>query len=306
MDGIISYMDKKNTVILIVDNDDTNRLIIEDALKDEGYSIVSTLNGEEAWEKLLREESKISAILIDSSLSHLGGLKFLHKVQSDARYSNIPIILQTLLGDKVSITEGIEAGAFYYLTKPFSQKAFLAVVKNAITIFDLIQTYEEKDVNVKSQIFSALNYAELQFQTLPEARQLAQSLAEINSETHGMVLGLTELFINAIEHGNLAISYEEKTRFVNNGTWEDEIEARLSLDEYKNKWVHVQVNYSETKIVIKITDDGKGFDWEEYMEISPDRAFDLHGRGIAMSRMLSFDTLEYKSIGNEVVATKNL
>ena len=37
------------------------------------------------------------------------------------------------------------------------------------------------------------------------------------------------------------------------------------------------------------------------MEMSPERAFDTHGRGIAMSRLLSFDALDYRGCGNEVV-----
>ena len=36
--------------------------------------------------------------------------------------------------------------------------------------------------------------------------------------------------------------------------------------------------------------------------MSPERAFDTHGRGIAMARMLSFDEIEYQSSGNQVVA----
>jgi hypothetical protein len=55
-----------------------------------------------------------------------------------------------------------------------------------------------------------------------------------------------------------------------------------------------------------IADQGDGFDWQKYLEISPERAFDPHGRGVAMSRMMSFDTLEYIGSGNRVIATKKL
>ena len=49
-----------------------------------------------------------------------------------------------------------------------------------------------------------------------------------------------------------------------------------------------------------VRDQGKGFDWQQYLEMSPERAFDTHGRGIAMSKLLSFDRLEYRGCGNEV------
>ena len=47
---------------------------------------------------------------------------------------------------------------------------------------------------------------------------------------------------------------------------------------------------------------GVGFDWTPYMDFDPDRAFDPHGRGIAVARLSSFDDLEYIGDGKEVVA----
>jgi hypothetical protein len=54
---------------------------------------------------------------------------------------------------------------------------------------------------------------------------------------------------------------------------------------------------------VTITDQGNGFDWQAYVEFSPERVFDLHGRGIAMSKVISFDSLEYLGKGNSVVTT---
>ncbi len=57
------------------------------------------------------------------------------------------------------------------------------------------------------------------------------------------------------------------------------------------------------EVVFNIVDQGAGFDWSKYLQISPDRAFDTHGRGIAMANSISFDHIEYQGIGNEVRAT---
>jgi hypothetical protein len=59
-------------------------------------------------------------------------------------------------------------------------------------------------------------------------------------------------------------------------------------------------------IVVHIIDEGNGFDWRKYLELSPDRITDPHGRGIATSRMMSFDSLEYLGVGNEVRCTVKL
>lgn len=116
-----------------------------------------------------------------------------------------------------------------------------------------------------------------------------------------MIYGISELIVNAIEHGNLGISYDDKTELNKQGKWLDEIDKRLKLPENKDK--RVIVNYKKEKkiITLNICDEGEGFNWEEYMEISPSRATDNHGRGIAMSKIISFDTIEYKGKGNEVV-----
>jgi len=51
-----------------------------------------------------------------------------------------------------------------------------------------------------------------------------------------------------------------------------------------------------------VRDEGNGFDWKRFIDIEPSRAFDNHGRGIVIARTLSFDSLEYRGCGNEVVA----
>lgn len=52
-----------------------------------------------------------------------------------------------------------------------------------------------------------------------------------------------------------------------------------------------------------IRDQGDGFDWSNHLDFSPERAFDTHGRGIALARKLSFDSLEYLGNGNTVLAS---
>ncbi len=77
------------------------------------------------------------------------------------------------------------------------------------------------------------------------------------------------------------------------------------VPENKDKKVLVHFERSDDDITLTITDDGDGFDWQHYMEIDPDRATHSHGRGIALSKMMSFDSIEYRGTGNEVVCKFN-
>jgi anti-sigma regulatory factor (Ser/Thr protein kinase) len=117
-----------------------------------------------------------------------------------------------------------------------------------------------------------------------------------------VVIGLTELLLNAIEHGNLGITYDEKTRLNTRESWQAEIKARLALPENRNKCVDFRFERLPTEIRFTIRDEGKGFDWRRFIQIDPRRAFDTHGRGIVMARSFSFSSVDYNELGNEVVA----
>jgi anti-sigma regulatory factor (Ser/Thr protein kinase) len=56
-------------------------------------------------------------------------------------------------------------------------------------------------------------------------------------------------------------------------------------------------------ITVCIRDQGPGFDPAPYLQIDPNRVFDVHGRGIAIANLLSFDSLSYRQNGREAVAT---
>ena len=154
----------------------------------------------------------------------------------------------------------------------------------------------------RKQLFSLMRRGEFQLRTMDEARGLANMLASFYPDPARVLLGLSELLINAVEHGNLGISYREKSRLLQDAKWEEEIKHRLDLPESASKVVNVQLEHLPNEIRLTITDCGSGFDWKNYLEMSPERAFDPNGRGIAMSKMMSFDELEYMGKGNQVIA----
>lgn len=147
-----------------------------------------------------------------------------------------------------------------------------------------------------------MEHGRFSFRTLDQARALAVLLSNASSAGPRLVIGLSELLLNAVEHGNLGIGYDEKTGLNERGEWQTEVERRLALPEYAEKRVLVEYTQGDGELRVLIRDQGAGFDWNTYLEVAPERAFDNHGRGIAMARGLSFDSLEYRGRGNEVVA----
>ena len=158
-------------------------------------------------------------------------------------------------------------------------------------------------VEVIREVSEFMKTSSFSFKKIDQARTMASYLSTFYPNPEKMVLGLSELLINAVEHGNLGISYSDKTELVLSGSWEKEVETRSLDSANKNKEVSVKYEKTDSKITLTITDEGEGFDWKKYIELSPERLTDPHGRGIAMSRAISFDELEYVGKGNQVICS---
>ena len=207
--------------------------------------------------------------------------------------------MQTAAGSTQQIKEGLDAGAFYYLTKPFAKDVLLAIVQAAVR--DSLAYHEaQEDMEAQGISLSFMQSGVFRVRTLKDVQALATVLAKACPDPLKVIAGLSDLLVNGVEHGNLGITYDEKTTLLETGEWPAEVTRRLSLPENANKWVNVTFERFPEEIHLTIKDQGQGFDWEKYIEISPDLAFATHGRGIAMAKALSFDHLEYRGNGSEV------
>ncbi len=142
--------------------------------------------------------------------------------------------------------------------------------------------------------------------TLDDARRLANELSLLCPNPPVVAIGLAELLFNAVEHGNLGITYEEKSKLQERDQWLPELKRRLNLPENLDKRVTVQMYRVDEEIHFLIQDLGDGFDWHPYMDIDPDRNTHSHGRGIAVARFMSFSHMEYLNNGNTVLAVVDL
>jgi anti-sigma regulatory factor (Ser/Thr protein kinase) len=193
----------------------------------------------------------------------------------------------------------------HYLTKPLDEQALFRALSAALEGPERVRWHHD-DGEAASCGLYLMREGAFVCRTLQSARAVADLLASACPEPRRVAVGLSELLVNAVEHGNLGISYEEKGRLCDEGRWEQEIEARLADPANAYKVVSVRFARESQCIRMVIKDQGQGFDWEKYLDIDPARVFDTHGRGIAMSRMLSFDSIEYRGTGNKVEVTIRL
>jgi CheY-like chemotaxis protein/anti-sigma regulatory factor (Ser/Thr protein kinase) len=297
-------MENNQAHILIVDDEILNLEIVSEYLSD-GYQISTAENGVIAWEMLENSPNEFDVILLDRMMPNMNGMEVLEKIKQHPILQHCPVIFQTAKASASDIAEGINAGAYYYLTKPFDENVLLSVTKTAVE--DRLRYKEILDNLEQTNLtMGMLTSASFEFKTLDDARSIASLVSNACPEPAGIVMGLTELLINAVEHGNLGITYAEKSILNEQGTWVDEVNTRLQLVENINKTASVNFLRSPDYIEITVIDQGEGFDWKEYMDFDPDRVMDNHGRGIAVANKLSFSAVEYKGKGNEVCATLNI
>jgi len=291
----------KQSLVLVIDDDETNRFLLQSYLENSGYQAAIKKNGKVAWKYLQNGAPEISAILLDKMMPEMDGLEFLKLIKSHDEFEDIPVIMQTGVSDNNSIREGISAGAYYYLTKPFKEQTVLSIVNAAVKDFEKYKTLcEEAEKNKLTA--SSLQNSRFELKTIEEANAISALLASAYPDPDNVVSGISELILNAIEHGNLEINYTEKTTLCSSDNLNDEITKRLNDETYKDRKITIDFIRSEKKLSLTISDEGKGFDWRPYIELTPDRVYDSHGRGIALAA-LSFDSIEYNKKGNSVTCT---
>ncbi len=116
--------------ILIVENEASNRILIERVLSTRGYRCISASNGQEALDLLDKEH--VDLILTDLSMPVLDGYRTTQLIRSRPHLANVPIVAVTAfaLSDEGEAAKRI--GCTEYLTKPFKPRQLLELVERLL------------------------------------------------------------------------------------------------------------------------------------------------------------------------------
>ena len=286
--------------ILLVDDDDLNLEVLIECLRDEPYELVQARDGFEALDLLRHDQNGFETVVLDRMMPGIDGLEVMTKLKTDEYCKWIPVVMQTSAASPREICEGMEAGVFFYLTKPFDPQVLRRMVSTAVEEGRKWQGLAH-NLRVQVKTLGCLQQGRFRIQTFDEAYDLALLIAQACPNPEKVAFGLNELIMNGVEHGNLQIGYDEKTLLQADDLWEEEIIRRLALPEHADKFVEVVFERFSDRIQLTVTDQGLGFDWSDFQEIKPERMLESHGRGIAMAKSMSFDHMEYQGNGNQVV-----
>lgn len=116
-------------------------------------------------------------------------------------------------------------------------------------------------------------------------------------------IGVKEMVLNSIEHGNLNISYAEKSRATSHENFLNLITSRQQDPEYADRQVEITYSLNRHRVLYRIQDEGDGFNHVDMRTNFEANIKQFHGRGIAITGSI-FDVLQYNEVGNEVLLIK--
>ncbi|MEE9448571.1 MAG: response regulator [Ignavibacteriaceae bacterium] len=139
--------------ILVIDDLPENVYMLQDRLEHEGYEVITAYDGKSGIEKARSELPDL--ILLDIMMPDITGIEVCKTLVADKETSGIPIILVTAKVGVDDTKEGLEAGAFDYIKKPFNRIELIARVKSALRLSEankLILEAEKKNTFIATVV----------------------------------------------------------------------------------------------------------------------------------------------------------
>lgn len=154
------YRDEDREKILIVDDVETNRIILEEIIKDMGYAPALAENGEMALEMV--KESIPQLILTDISMPGMDGYELCKILKGKEETKNIPIVFISAFDDPKDIVEGFFLGGEDYITKPFIPEVVQARVGVQLRLHEAKQELMEMNRRLQISVGEQLKQMELE------------------------------------------------------------------------------------------------------------------------------------------------
>ena len=116
---------------------------------------------------------------------------------------------------------------------------------------------------------------------------------------------LREIVVNAVEHGNLEIGFDEKSESMKEGRYFEFLQERRADPRFRSRKVVVEYSVSSSRATFRVTDQGPGFDYRRFVrgDGAPSEELLEHGRGLFIT-LGAFDKVLFNDRGNQVTLVK--
>ncbi len=116
--------------ILVVDDSPTELAVLSALLRAEGFQVVTARDGEEALDKLARDEFRM--LLLDVIMPGKNGFSLCRQIRQNGQTARVPIIMITSKSQPSDRFWGLKQGATEYITKPFEPTNLLATIRRHV------------------------------------------------------------------------------------------------------------------------------------------------------------------------------
>ena len=297
----------KSRNILIVDDEQIIRNVLKRKVEQSStHKVFTADDGRPALEIFKQEQ--VDLVISDLMMLEMSGIELLRNLkQIDPR---VPVIIITGYGTLDDAIEAIHLGAEDFIKKPFDinqvletiEKTFRKIAEQADQREAIKYITDEQIVidvpNDFDYINTVINYI---FSHL-RARWLVT-----DEQLHDVKICLYEALSNALEHGNLGISGDEKSSMleVSQQAWKDFLGLRMRDPQYVDRRIRVHLQINEEFVQVAICDEGEGFDHRQRATLAnPEEMFLSSGRGLLLIQSL-MDEVSFNEKGNEVSLRKN-
>ena len=187
----------KRVKILVIDDDESLRRVLEYNLAQEGYAVLTASSGEQGLHLLKKEGADL--VVTDVRMAGMDGLQVLEEVRKVDL--NIQVIILTAFGTIEMAVEAMKAGAFHYISKPFNRDELKLTIKKALQL----KALERENVALRQELQARLGLDNIIAES-PPMKQILEMLERVApTETTVLILGESgtgkELIARAI-HGS--------------------------------------------------------------------------------------------------------
>ncbi|MEN8153742.1 MAG: SpoIIE family protein phosphatase [Acidobacteriota bacterium] len=289
---------KKYGKILLVDNNKDIYPFISKFLENSNYDVIHSNNGKEGIEKFLLNNP--GTVITNIDLDDMKGETFVKKIKKIE--IGVQIIIISDLSDRNRVFKALKYGASDIIKIPVKEnnlRYLLNKITSSVPGIDRLDLnpnimWEKKSFRLSNDLNSISKIVD----------SVYLELGYLYSDQSFLKTALQEIIINAVEHGNLEVSYKEKQSQYKSGNYYEYLKKRSELKEFKKRYVSVKTFSSVDYMKIIVEDMGRGFDHSKIADpFKPSNFLKESGKGIMLAKK-AFDDVQYNQKGNIVTLVK--
>ena len=287
--------------VLIVENDMISRELFRVVVEKEGYDCRCAEDGIQGLEMF--NEFLPDVVISDIRMPRFDGISLLKRIRKVER--NVIIIMVTAHANEQISLDALKSGANNYLKKPVNLEElrtqlgrYKSVLENKLRKHDVSTLITKQELRIV--INSDMDYIPILAEFLATKVKHVYSPSELIS----LELGISELLLNAVEHGSFNITAEDKKNALKNNSLIELYNERKHNPTDANRKIFITFIKNADYCEWIVQDEGDGFDWKYLPNPNlSNLTSELQGRGVYISK-LQFDDVQFLGNGNVVSAKK--